>query len=204
MMRSGQLRRAVRFSAIRTARPGEPWISCRIESEERNTAIFSKRVSIQIQSADRDIAANKDDRLPARVSARHCNRTIQFQCFGQGMLRVIFFRRFAHQAGINDKQISRAIELKKLDRSADHVRETWLFAAGCDLIRVGQFALAKCAEEFWTSPARNGFQLGLRSHKIHSLSADFQNQIALVLAPPALGLWQEIARATAKHQIDSS
>src|SRR5260370_5524421 len=63
------LRCAIRAGAIWTCRPGNPGLSGRIESEQRDAAIFEEWEPIQGQPADCCIPANNDCRSSASVAS---------------------------------------------------------------------------------------------------------------------------------------
>src|SRR5260370_16535013 len=63
------LRCAIRPGAIWTCRPGNPGLSGRIESEQRDAAVFEKWETIQAQSADCRVPANNDCRSLASVAS---------------------------------------------------------------------------------------------------------------------------------------
>ena len=63
------LRCAIRAGAIWTCRPGNPGLSGRIESEQRDAAVFEKWETIQALPADCCVPANNDCRSLASVAS---------------------------------------------------------------------------------------------------------------------------------------
>ena len=139
-------------------------------SPPNSAARLPRGEAVQRHPTNRDIAADQNHRSVARVFECDGDGAIEFHRLEQSAIGVVPPRGFMHQAGIDDQQIARAIELQQLDASPNHRGKRRLDRVVDIIIGIGELGRTEKPEEFGASPARNIFQVVCTLHHVIAIA----------------------------------